>query len=54
MLRYIFKKIKKFIIDWNRCEKCDCGGDLPSFPTYIDDHNIGVYVCKKCKKECFF
>lgn len=51
MLRYISIKIKKFIRGWNRGGRCDCGGDIPFFPAYIEEHNMGVYVCKKCKKE---
>lgn len=49
MIKRLVKRIKQMI------SKCDCGGDLPFFPTYIDNHDVGVYVCKKCKKEwCFF
>lgn len=55
IFRKIVKKIVRIVKDWRDPSKCDCGGDLPFFPTYIDDRNIGIYVCKKCKKEwCFF
>lgn len=56
MFKRLAKKVRQMIENWRETSKCEsCGGELPFFPTYIDEHNIGVYVCKKCKKEwCFF